>query len=193
MSRSTKALAFLLFSVFVLAGLAAAAQTVPVDQRMKILLRVLTYDRNFLTRADNGKLVVVVLFDPADTASAAEKSEVVAALGALKKLTVNGLTMDVEPVSWSGPASLTDALRKRRTGAIYVCGGLQGVAADVARVARESRVATLSGARDLTEKGLAVAVVLKNGKGQILVNLKTSKDEGMDLDAALLRLAEVIR
>jgi hypothetical protein len=193
MNSFTKALASLLFCVLALAGLAAAAQSVPADQRMKILLRVLAYDRNLETRADGGRLVVAVLFDPANGSSAAEKSEVVSALGAVSRLTVKGLAMDVFAVPWSGPASLADALKKRRTGAIYVCGGLEGAAADVSRVARESRVATMSASRALSEKGLAVAAVLRDGKGQILVNLKASKDEGMDLDAALLRLAEVIR
>jgi hypothetical protein len=163
------------------------------DQRMKILLRVLTYDRQLEARQDRGKIFVAVLFAQQDRTSAAEKDAVVAALGKLKALKIKGFSLDFAAIPYTSPAALKTALGARRAAAMYVCGGLASSIGDLKGFAVTSKIATMSASEPFTRSGLAFAAIEKDGKGQIIVNLKVSKDQGLDLDASLLRLAVVIR
>ncbi len=172
---------------------AARSGELEAGQRMKILLRILTYDRQLESRQDHGKVYVGVLFSPGDAASVKEKDAVIGALGALKALKVKGLTLDFAAVPYKDAASLKAALAARRTAGLYVCGGLTAAIGDIKGLAAQSKTATMSGSESFTQSGLAFAAVEKGGKGQIIVNLKASKDQGLDLDAALLGLAVVLR
>lgn len=180
-----------------LAALALAAPSSAGDldaaQRMKILMRVLTYDHRLEARADGDTVRIAVLFAPGDRASVEEKDEVIAALGGLKSLRIKGLGLDFHAIPYGGAAALEGALKGRRTAGLYVCGGLAAEVGRIRDVASRVKTATMSASEELTRNGLAFAAVEKGGKGQIIVNLDASKGQGLDLDAALLGLAVVLR
>jgi hypothetical protein len=184
---------FLIGIVIWSASARASAGELDVDQRMKILMRVLTYDRQLEARQDRGKIFVAVLFAAKDRASVAEKDAVVAALGRLKALKVKGFSLDFAAVPYSAPAALETAMGARRAAAIYVCGGLAPALGDIKQLAAKEKIATMSASEPFTQGGLAFAAFQKDGKGQIIVNLKAAKAQGLDLDASLLRLAIVLR
>jgi TonB family protein len=51
----------------------------------------------------------------------------------------------------------------------------------------------MSGSEALTRGGLAFAAFAEGGSGRMIVNLEAAKEQGLDLDAAVLKLAVVIR
>jgi hypothetical protein len=171
----------------------ARASELDASQRMKILMRVLTYDRQLESRQDSGTVRVAVLFSPGDDASVKEKDEVLAALGALKSLKIKGLALDFSAIPYHGAGALEGAVKARRTASLYVCGGLDPAVGEIRGLAARLKIATMSGSEPFTRNGLAFAAFEKDGKGQIIVNLKSSKEQGLDLDAALLGLAIVLR
>jgi hypothetical protein len=185
--------AFLIGAVLLAAAARAQAAELDAEQRVKILLRVLAYDRQLEARQDRGKLFVAVLFAAKDKGSVQEKDAVLAALGKLKALKVKGLALDFAAIAYTDPEAVTAALGTRRAAALYVCGGLAPALGAVRDLAVKSRIATMSGSEPFTRSGLAFAAVQKGEKGEIIVNLRAAKEQGLDLDAALLRLAVVIR
>jgi hypothetical protein len=194
MSTLRHALVTLLaIAAFWTAAPSARAGELDAAQRMKILMRVLTYDRQLESRQDEGKIVVAVLYSARDAASVKEKTQVLAALGALKALKIKGLSLDFVEVAYTGVDSVKNDLGGRRAAALYVCRGLASATAAIQRFAATSKIATMSGSEELTRGGLAFAAVEKGGKGEIVVNLKVAKGQGLDLDAALLSLAVVLR
>jgi hypothetical protein len=171
----------------------ARAGDLDPGQRMKILMRVLTYDRQLESRQDAGSVRVAVLFSPGDDASVKEKDAVLAALGALKSLKIKGLALDFAAIPYQNAGALEGAVKVRRTASLYVCAGLASAVGDIKGLAARLKIATMSGSEPFTRSGLAFAAVEKDGKGQIIVNLDASKEQGLDLDAALLGLAVVLR
>jgi hypothetical protein len=186
-------LALLVGAIVSAAALGARAEELEAGQRMKILMRILTYDHKLETRQDKGAVYIAVLFAPGDKASVKEKDAVLAALGALKSLKVKGLALDFAAIPYKDAASLESALAARRAASLYVCAGLAPAIGAIKSLAVQSKIATMSGSETLTQGGLAFAAVSKGGKGQIIVNLKVCKEQGLDLDAALLGLAVVLR
>jgi hypothetical protein len=125
MSRSLPWLRTLV-SVLVLSALApqAKAGELEVGQRMKLLMRVLAYDRQLPARQSGGTILVGVVFAPADAASVKEKAAAVEAFGAIRSLKIAGFALAFAEVPYTGHASIKAALGGRRAAAMYVCGGL---------------------------------------------------------------------
>jgi hypothetical protein len=75
---------------------------------------------------------------------------------------------------------------------IYVSAGIKGEIPNIAKLAAKRGAPTLCGSRDQIKEGLAVGVVEKDGKPAMILNIKAMKMIGMNIDAKLLRLAEVV-
>lgn len=187
------AFSILLLVSGVLGASSALAGQLDAGQRMKILLRALAYDRGLEGRAAGDKVVVKVLFNAGDGASAAEKDAVLSALQQLSSAKINGLELSADSLSYQGPAALQTGLTSGRVAALYVCAGLKGKLKEITGVTRAAKVATLSGSKAYAETGVAISAIEQAGAGKIIVNLPSAKAEGLKLDAALLRLATVLR
>lgn len=187
------ALVLVLVSSSLLGALPARAGELDPEQRMKILLRALAYDRGLHKRADGGRVVVKVLFDPANANSSADKDAVVAALRELSAAKIKGLDLSVDALSYQGQAALQTGLASGRVAAVYVCAGLKGKLTEITGAARAAGVATLSGSNAYAKAGVSISAIEQDGAGKIVVNLPSAKSEGLELDAALLRLATVLR
>jgi hypothetical protein len=171
----------------------AAARPLDAAQRVKILMRVLTYDRNLDRTAVGGRIFIGVLFDQARDTSVKERDEVMAALEAVKNIKVKGNTLVFGAIPYTDAASLKKFAGDKNAGAFFVCGGLGKAVGEIGKVAADARISTLTGNESLVREGLAVGVIDKAGKGEIIVNLPVAKALGMALESSLLRLAEVIR
>jgi TonB family protein len=136
---------------------------------------------------------VGVGFAPGDAASVQEKDAVLAALGALKAMKIAGLALDTAPVPYVGPSSIRDALGGRRAAALYVCRGLTSAVGEIRESAARARIATMSGSEAMTRSGLALAAFEEGGSGRMIVNLAAAKEQGLEFDAALLKLAIVLK
>lgn len=194
MPRSTTLTAVFL-ALVVSASLApqARAGDLEVGQRVKLLLRALAYDRRLPARQEGGAILVGVAFAPGDAASMGERDAVLGALGALRSTKIAGLALDVAAVPYSGPASIGSALGNRRAAALYVCGGLDSSVGEIAARAAAAGIATMSGSEAMTRSGLAFAAFRDGGSGRMIVNLKAARAQGLDFDAALLKLAIVMK
>ena len=66
-------------------------------------------------------------------------------------------------------------------------------ASTISATARDKQVLSFTGNEAAVTAGLSIGFVARGGKPAVLVNLPAAKAAGADLDAALLRVAEVIR
>lgn len=179
--------------VVVLAALlsAPAAASVAHTQQALLMLRVLAYDRNLPARAGSG-VSVMILFVQGNAASESVRESMASTLTAAgEKVTVSGLRLEVGVKAFEGAADLAKALAG--VDAVYLCPGLDGAAREIARVTRARGVLSFGGGDAAVRAGIGVGFVLRDDKPAIVVNLPATRDEGADLDAALLRVAEVLR
>lgn len=173
-------------------GPRAEAQVTQWDLRVKILLRVLAFDRQLRSRVGK-ELTVGILHSERSGPSRAEKDEVLKALGQLRAVRVSGLPLRVAVLGYQGASELKAALGQRKIGALYVTAGLEADVGAIKGICRALRVSTMAGSRSYVESGLSVAVIVLDRRPRLVVNLPASKAEGMDLSAEMLGLADVIR
>jgi hypothetical protein len=173
-------------------GAAAGAEPLPPRQRALLLLRVLVYDRNLPVRAP-GDAVVAIVFRAGDAGSEAERD---ALLGAFESVAgdvvVAGRAVRAVAVPWRGAADLEARLGELRAAAAFVTGALAHDAGEVVRATRRRSTLSAAGSREMVEAGIAIGLVNLGRRAGLVVNVAAAKDEGADLDAALLALAEVL-
>ncbi len=162
-----------------------AAQELPAPQQATLLLRMLAYDRNVKTRAGSRVTIAVVSRDARCAAMAGALNN------AAKGLTVGDLPVRAVEVAWSenGEGFLVAA----EPTAIYVCGDLKDQLGQLLGAARRLSALSFSASAADVRAGVSIGLVAKGDKAGLLVNLPAAKAEGAELDAAVLRLAEIVR
>ena len=172
---------------------AAAAEDLPPRNQALLLLRVLAYDRNLLQRA-HAAVIVVVIYRPGDKASEDRRTSLVAAFEDVSRdVVVAGLPVRVESVPYRDAADLEARLDALHPALSYVDSALVRAVPDIVQVTRRRGVLTADGSRSLVEAGLSIGVVAASGRAHLIVGLKASRQEGADLDAALLAVSDVLK
>lgn len=185
-----------LAATLMLVLLAAVTTAVAQDasREAALVLRILSYDRNLAARASGGSVVVLIVYDPGNAASAAERTRVVAALNALgSRTTVANMPARAVEHAFRDRAGLAQAARTAHASALFVCRGLGGQTQQISQAAREARTLTMTSEDGGVRSGLGVGLIADGSQVRLLVNLRAVEAEGARLDAAVLRLAEVIR
>jgi len=172
----------------------AADALLPARHRAVLLLRILVYDRHLADRVEAGAPVVVaVLYGAGEPASERDRDALVEAFEALSgEVVAAGRKVRVRPVVFRGEADLAERLVASRPAVVYACTGLEADALAIARATRRARVLSASGAREMAEAGIAVALVPRGRHASVVVNLAGARAEGAELDAGLLGVAEVL-
>lgn len=156
----------------------------------QVFVKVLSYDRNLQTRS-GGKLVLAIIYRPELEESERARSLLQAAFQeCANKARVQGMTLSVIAVAFDGK-TLLKRLQAAGATVVYLTPGMDDVASVVGAAAQVLHAPTLTGRRSLLDAGMAVAVLLKEDRPGIVINLPVAKILGMDLDPNLLRLAEV--
>lgn len=185
--RGALALALLLSAL----GSESASADPADDRRALILLRVLAYDTQLDERVDGEIRFVVLYGDGAD--AAAEARRWVTAFGNVRKIKVAGRPVSVAAVKFESPAELGRTLRRLRPAALVSCAGLGISAPALATITRSNHVLSFATREADVVKGIAVGVVRREGRDEIIVNLTATAAEGVKFDAGLLQLARAVK
>lgn len=169
---------------------ASELEEINPDLAAQLNLKVLSYDRSLPARS-SGKLVLAIIYRPDREESERLRGLMQAAFQErATKSTVQGLQLSVTSVLFDGK-TLTRRLQDVHATIIYVTPGLEEMAGVISAAALAVKAPTLSGRRTLLDSGMAIAVISKDDRPAIVVNLPVAKALGMDLDTSLLRLSEV--
>jgi hypothetical protein len=158
-----------------------------------LVLRILSYDRTLPQRATD-RVTILVVYRANNAASDAERRRITEALNAIgQRTTVARMPARAVAVAYTNRAALVQSARTESAAALYICQGLGDAVADLSAAAREARTLSMTSEAASVRRGLAVGMVAQGASVQLLINLRAVEAEGARLDAAVLRLAEVIR
>lgn len=179
-------------AALLLAGtLRAEPMALGAETQIPLLLKVLTYDRNFEKKAGK-ELAIGIVHDPGDRDSAKATDEVGTTLFKFTSRTVKGLPMKYYTIEFTGVADLERFVKEKKISVLYIApGNVKGLAA-LLKVSEDLRLTTLTGVPDYVRRGVAVGIGLNQDKPQILINLASARAQGCDFDASLLRIATVL-
>jgi hypothetical protein len=176
-----------------LAWSGARAADLPPRNQALLLLRILVYDRNLKQRAE-GTVTVGVVFRPHDAVSEQQRDALVAALESVAEdVVAAGMPVKALAIPYRDPADLDARIARLRPAAVYVGAALSGSVKEIVRVTRRRSVLSVCGSREMVADGIGVGLVNRGRRAGVVVGLESTRSEGVDLDSALLAMAEVIR
>ncbi|MCK4384798.1 MAG: YfiR family protein [candidate division Zixibacteria bacterium] len=171
-----------------------AKEKMPVPPRVQIpiLLKVLTYNRNFEKKVGD-ELVIGILYDSKDDDSKKVKQEVSEILDSLSAMTVKGVPFFYVEVEYNSEDSLRNLVKSNKIDVLYIAPGGIWSLKSIVQISQKYEIPTMTGITDYVKKGISVGIGLKENKPEIWVNLDSAKAEGSNFSANLLKLCKVIR
>jgi hypothetical protein len=165
---------------------------VPASLQVPLLLKILTYDRNFAARTGSS-LSIAVVFGGANPDSIRARDELAAAFEAFADKTVKNLPIRYSALEYVSDSQVDAVARTKQINVFYLTPGIGAHLDGLLRIGRTYQIITTTGVPDYVEKGVAVGIGIKLDKPHILINLGTAKEVGSEFDVSLLRIARVIR
>jgi hypothetical protein len=165
---------------------------VPAELQVPLILKILTYDRNFQSKAQT-ELRVGIVFMSGNPASLKAKNDIVEVFRGFSDKTVRKLAIRHSAVEYVSDSQVEEAARSNQFNIFYVAPGNAGNLETLLRISQARQIITTTGVPAYVDKGIAVGVGVEQDKPHILINLASSKAEGSEFDASLLRIARVVR
>jgi hypothetical protein len=171
--------------VLVRAAAVAAAEPMPLapDLQVPLILKILTYDRHFEAKAGND-LVIGIVYAPADAGSVKAANDVSDTLYRFAGKTVKRLAIRYFLIEFTTPENLERSI---------VAPGNAKNLPDLIKVSQARGITTATGVPDYVRRGVSVGIGISDDRPQILINLPSTKLEGSEFDASLLRIATVLK
>ena len=142
----------------------------PVDVQVAIFLKLLAFDKNISA----GGSITVYVVGSHDFAEAMKKA-LGKAVGA----------------STIGNVSEGSGAPSEKPSAVYI--GTESVLAQMLSYTTANKVVSMTGVPELAQKGVTLTVGVSDGKPKILLNISASKDEGIEWNPAILKVAAMLK
>jgi hypothetical protein len=179
--------------ILVLTSGIAIADPLPSKNQALLLLRILAYDHKLADRVDNKKVTIYVVHKNGAAESEDPANEMVGVLREIGKSTkLAGNTIQVVKLAFNDK-TFADDVAKVKAAALYVSPSLGDSLATIMAVTTKRKLLSFTGVSEYVNAGLSVGFANADGKPVISVNLPASRNEGADLDVALLRVAKIVK
>ncbi len=165
---------------------------VAADRQVPLLLKILTYDRQLEVKAGR-ELVIGIVSSPLSPASAKAREEVLASLQTFLGKTVKKLPLQFYWQDYTNPDKLAAWVKNKRISVLYLSPGNEKNLPAILKFSQENQITSITGVPDYVERGVAVGIGERQAKPLILINLASSKREGSEFDASLLRIATIVK
>ncbi len=163
----------------------------PIREQVPLFLKILTYDRNLGTKA-GPELAIGIVYDPSDRDSSQATTALGSALFQYQGKTVKQLPVKYYTIEYTNNADLERFVKQKGISVLYLAPGNARNLTNILQLSQEKHLTTLTGVPDYVRKGASVGLGQAQDKAQILINLKSTRAEGIDFDASLLRLATIL-
>jgi len=184
-------LATLLFIALLALPATAEEMALSAENQLPLLLKVLTYDRNLEQKAGK-ELAIGIVHDPSDRDSAKATDEIATTLYKYGGKTVKKLPIKYFTIEYTSPPDLEKIVKSKGISVLYVAPGVAKNLPAIVKVSQANHLTSVTGVPDYVRKGVAVGIGVVQDRPQILINLASSKSEGSEFDASLLRIATVL-
>ncbi len=193
LSRRVAAIALGL-TLVVRADVAVAAEPMPLraDLQVPLMLKILTSDRHFESKAGR-EVAIGVMYAPEDPGSVQAANQIFESLYRFRDKTVKRLPIKYYLLEYGGPEKLERSILDRNISVLYIAPGNARNLEAVTKISQARGVTTATGVPDYVRRGAAVGIGLADERPQNLINLDSARAEGSEIDASLLRIATVIR
>ena len=187
----------LLAAVFASILCTSAAGTEPMsfppDVQITLLLKILTYDRSFAVKAKS-QVMIGVVYVAGDAESVKAKDDILKTLQLFADRPIKGVPIKAVALEYKDPKSLAETVRSQGINVFYIAPGNANTLNELLRMSHTRGITTATGVPEYVQRGVAIGIGKKaDQKPDILINLPSSRQEGSEFDASLLRIATVVK
>ncbi|MBN2412711.1 YfiR family protein [candidate division KSB1 bacterium] len=163
--------------------------SVPIRIHLPILLKILTFDRNFKNKVGD-EIVIGIIYQRKFNTSLNAKNNFVDELNKSGLTKLEGLDVKFTTINID-TTDLETALLSEKIDVFYVTPLRAKGIEEIKNKSRKYHIITMSGVEEYIKFGLTVGVGIKGNKPQILINLDAAKLENIDFSSQLLKLAQI--
>jgi len=165
----------------------------PPDVQITLLLKILTYDRSFAVKAKSGVKIGVV-YVANDPESVKAKDDILKTLQLFADRLIKNLPIKAMALEYKDPKTLAETVRSQGINVFYIAPGNANTLTELLRMSHTRGITTATGVPEYVQRGVAIGIGKKaDQKPDILINLPSSRQEGSEFDASLLRIATVVK
>lgn len=161
-----------------------AVEVAPLSRQVLILTKVLSHSKKISGKS--GNLQFGILGDRNDFVSKTLQKTMYESIKENDKAQVG--PRKIVPVMVD-----ISRLKSAKVDVLYITPGMKKHLDKIVAYSRDKRVLTISGVADHLDKGVSVGILPKGDAYQIVLNLTGADQEEVDFDAALHKLAKIMR
>lgn len=182
----------ILLIVFVLSSQISFGQRVkaPIDLQLRIIPKILSLEKN-LAQSKEKFFNVSILFSKEQRNSAQVFESFTKSVNELG-IAIKDKEATVLPFDISGKGNIRSFLKNNKIKLLYIT-PIRGIdISEITKICKEEGVLTITGVEEYSINQVSVVLSLEDNKLQIMINQKSSKQEGADFSSRLLRIAKLI-
>ncbi len=186
-------LAVLNIVIFLSCALLLRAQNidVPIETQVPILMKILPLERNLAKKVQTSKsLNVLVIYQNRFRTSLSSKNKFIEEMKKAKTDFVGNINFF--EYDFVNSQDLSAFLKKNKIDLIVVTPLRAINLSEISDISQQNKIFTFSLVPDYVVIGLTLGFELKLDKPQIIVNLSSARQEGLDFSSHLLKLARII-
>jgi hypothetical protein len=169
----------------------AEEMALSIEEQVPLLLKVLTYDRNFETKAGT-ELAIGIVYDPSDRDSSKATTDLGSTLFKYQGKTVKKLPIKYYTIEYTGNADLERFVKEKGISVLYIAPGNARNLSNLLQLSQELHLTTTTGVPEYVRRGAAVGLARAQDRPQIHINLKAARQEGSEFEASFLRYATIV-
>ena len=186
-------LAALFASILCTSAAGTEPMSFPPDVQITLLLKILTYDRSFAVKAKS-QVMIGVVYVAGDAESVKAKDDILKTLQLFADRPIKGVPIKAVALEYKDPKSLAETVRSQGINVFYIAPGNANTLNELLRVSHTRGITTATGVPEYVQRGVAIGIGKKaDQKPDILINLSSSRQEGSEFDASLLRIARIVK
>ena len=178
--------------IFLLNGsLFSQTMPVPVEVQYPLLLKIISFDRNFNSKIHNNIIIGVVYQERNRNSKGCAESFIDAADNSPIK-TALGKQVILEMINISNTA---EGLRKLNSGGysiLYITPLRAFELSKITAIANEIKILTFTGVPEYVDEGIAVGIGISGNNPRIVINITSALSAGCDFHPQLLKISRVV-
>lgn len=163
---------------------------VPVEIQVPMLLKILTFDRN-LEKRSGKKFTIGVIYQSKykDSFEAGEKF-----IESINKISIKKIKdIPIEVVSIDVDSSdLENGILRNEVDGLYIAPLRAFDIQRILKISQDRKIISMTGVVEQVNSGISIGIGSKGDKPLIIINLRSTKLEGIDFSSQLLKLAKII-
>ena len=183
-----------IIAIFVLGVSLYPAQEMPVSTELqyKLLLKILTFDRNLETRIGD-EIVIGILYQSKFRLSEITKSSWVRSIEESEIKILEDIPIRFVNIDLNEENNIAEVISRENVDILYITPLRAFNLKSITELSQSNKIITFTGVPEYTEDGIGISIGTKGNKPQIIINLDASKLEGCDFSSKLLNLARIVR